>query len=712
MPAIDKAPPEELDSAFQAVQATQTPRGELNGIQANDLRRRNFSAEQLENGLDLGLPRVSQNSSPLLSIEDKMRYGLPSPPDSLASNSFENIFQPISPLSPLPSANLDPFSRNMGPKRMPASLLADPEGMKLMPTSPQQNDSYMDQSVILNQAPLPVPARNVRYSVPAVIPSPPETPTTGQAGQAITTDEPTRSTFSTGLENVPEEPELPSQDTKAQMTSPEPLLRHTNSFPATMTAAIQANTQHSPKQSPQQSPGRQLHSSRSMTFIQPSDTLGGSIGSIRRKRNDKRRSPVVTQTMPEDLDSSWEDDIDYCYEHAAEADCEFDWTNTSRFEEDSADEFDVEHDKSLAPPAPLTPNRKSQAHSSTSSQEQGRLQSAQSFGSFRWTGSVSDRDSVPELDPHSSDCGSTISAPTPADRVAFPRGDAVISHATHYMDDEPYLAEPSLLLPHDAKKHVVKDEEAYEDLLATYDSPDYPFQYRPASTIARMPPPPLHTRKLRGTASANELKTSYLSRRPFPPSPDPLEHAQRQSNRSSFITQAPASALSSPGFSVVRRKPVPPSLTSPQAARARSAFRGQAALPSIEAGSSAEPSPTELFSPGLPLQGHRSPPRSERRKVTFTLGNDTSDSAYSTDAEPTPLQERKTDPLPQWESPLPSPMSSKSDHRRVSSAMPLGRTEQRNSTYSLSLFPSPPLKSSARRRQRTSTMPSSLQSPA
>lgn len=32
---------------------------------------------------------------------------------------------------------------------------------------------------------------------------------------------------------------------------------------------------------------------------------------------------------PNEIDHCWEDDIDYCYEHAAEADCEFDWDRSS-----------------------------------------------------------------------------------------------------------------------------------------------------------------------------------------------------------------------------------------------------------------------------------------------------------------------------------------------------------------------------------------------
>ena len=38
---------------------------------------------------------------------------------------------------------------------------------------------------------------------------------------------------------------------------------------------------------------------------------------------------------PKGIDASWEEDIDYCYEHAAEADCDFDWERVSRDDEKS-----------------------------------------------------------------------------------------------------------------------------------------------------------------------------------------------------------------------------------------------------------------------------------------------------------------------------------------------------------------------------------------
>ena len=44
---------------------------------------------------------------------------------------------------------------------------------------------------------------------------------------------------------------------------------------------------------------------------------------------------------PQGFDTCWEDDIDYCYEHAAEADCDFDWDKISTREDEINDTFET-----------------------------------------------------------------------------------------------------------------------------------------------------------------------------------------------------------------------------------------------------------------------------------------------------------------------------------------------------------------------------------
>ena len=44
---------------------------------------------------------------------------------------------------------------------------------------------------------------------------------------------------------------------------------------------------------------------------------------------------------PQGFDTCWEDDIDYCYDHAAEADCDFDWDKMSTREENINDTFET-----------------------------------------------------------------------------------------------------------------------------------------------------------------------------------------------------------------------------------------------------------------------------------------------------------------------------------------------------------------------------------
>ena len=50
-------------------------------------------------------------------------------------------------------------------------------------------------------------------------------------------------------------------------------------------------------------------------------------------------SPRPISCSPLPLDPSWEDDVDFCYEHAAEADCDFDWSRVS-LEKDCTERYD------------------------------------------------------------------------------------------------------------------------------------------------------------------------------------------------------------------------------------------------------------------------------------------------------------------------------------------------------------------------------------
>lgn len=54
----------------------------------------------------------------------------------------------------------------------------------------------------------------------------------------------------------------------------------------------------------------------------------------------RRRSSVNLKAIQETIYESWDADIDYCYEHAAESNCNFDWTRSSI---DEARQDDAEH---------------------------------------------------------------------------------------------------------------------------------------------------------------------------------------------------------------------------------------------------------------------------------------------------------------------------------------------------------------------------------
>ena len=98
-------------------------------------------------------------------------------------------------------------------------------------------------------------------------------------------------------------------------------IRHAKSFPATEPSI------KSPA-SPIYSllPSVKLSHGKKSTSSDPTLPLSSSeIEDIPHRSRVSRKLSIVSKNM----EGSWEDDIDYCYEHAAEADCAFDWHRSS-----------------------------------------------------------------------------------------------------------------------------------------------------------------------------------------------------------------------------------------------------------------------------------------------------------------------------------------------------------------------------------------------
>ncbi|KAJ4358930.1 hypothetical protein N0V95_002636 [Ascochyta clinopodiicola] len=258
---------------------------------------------------------------------------------------------------------------------------------------------------------------------------------TTYVGNAVTTPDDsavqaTTPPFSPRLEDVAEEPE--------RFVSPRPApqpprLRSPTSPKSPFLESFSFN---------QRSPGAtKFNSQRSETLGSPESPRKSPVPKpsvVRRKSNTWRA-----------IEDSWEDDVDYIYEHALEADCDNDWDCVSE-DESFADRhhalaWAIREDRPAAPRAsqPLHPQIN----------ENPMFQFQLPFDSSRLSPS---NDSVPDLGPTSAVSASTT----------------VTSLQTPFHESEGFMLSPSLLLP-----QVYKDAEeaSYEDILKEYVGSDCHF---------------------------------------------------------------------------------------------------------------------------------------------------------------------------------------------------------------------------------------------
>lgn len=297
--------------------------------------------------------------------------------------------------------------------------------------------------------------------------------------------------FTPGLGNVAEEPERfasPRPAPHPPMKSPKPPRSPTfDSFSFSSQRspiARRRGSYTSPKSSNQKTP-------MTRPISQMSDTLGSlgnnRRGSVRRTASTRRKSNTWRV-----IEGSWEDDIDFIYDNALEADCDFDWDCTSdddTFEDRDRTPEQQDHDRSTGTTsgsAPPAPNR--------------------SFpGSFRASLLVPSASSVPELEIKSAVSTSTIDTPglrTPSDFFTplVPRP-APLEH------DEQFGLNPVLLVPQDLKEHV-PHEEMYDDLLADYDDSDRHFPLLEASQSVASSTRSSHVRSSKRSSYDSSLMSS------------------------------------------------------------------------------------------------------------------------------------------------------------------------------------------------------------
>ncbi|MCJ1458654.1 hypothetical protein MMC28_009028 [Mycoblastus sanguinarius] len=321
---LDDASINDLVSEFSAIRASQRPRRELRGIKAEDIPRRSF-AREASGSANSSPPRTAYADSPSLSPEHT-QHPLPTVPHSPAT--------PDRSLHPVASAEI--FTQ-------PSAIYYTAQSS---PTTPPPRSSSRNHSTDFfsfhQDNPIDTSEYDISSEGPESLDYPIATWNDGvydfEVPHAVTTPDDTAHTirplpFSmvrTELTGVPEEDETLEGKRNSTTTlirrpsTPNSNLRHAKSFPGI-------------KLSPHRWSGA-LPPALESDIDSPTKAPKKSVQSVApcmEHLEDVPVRPHLIRRISRGIDDSWEDLIDYCYEHEAEADCNFDWDSVSTRDEET-----------------------------------------------------------------------------------------------------------------------------------------------------------------------------------------------------------------------------------------------------------------------------------------------------------------------------------------------------------------------------------------
>ncbi|KAJ4302868.1 hypothetical protein N0V90_001759 [Kalmusia sp. IMI 367209] len=465
--ALQEASENELVAGFRAVRASQAPQRNLTGIKAEDLHSSNCSTEDLTipERRSISAMELRPHTDYVDSIVDAQE---PTPlqedssrPSLRQTRSVESFSRPgINPRMHRHTQSANPPPRVSS--RLPGSVhdnmqdtVNDRQSVSATTRTNRQSgvwDSYAPLSPTLIGGLLPSMAEEPDYVGHAL------TTPDNSAMLAITPP------FSPGLEDVAEEPERfvsPRPAPEPPIKSPRsPRSPSHESFSFNQRSPIsKAHNRRSSHALPKQSNQKQ---GITRPMSQMSDTLG-SPGLTRRHSVRKAPSTRRKSNTWRVIEESWEDDIDYIYDNALEAECDLDWEHTSEDRDRTPEQQD--HHRASA----VTSN--SNPTSSPMLGEEPALSPGLFAGNFRSSLLVPSTTNVPELELRSAVSSSTAdtSVHTPSDYFnphGFPHGP--------FGEADRFSFTPSLLGPQDYKEQIPR-EEIYDNLLADYEGLDRHF---------------------------------------------------------------------------------------------------------------------------------------------------------------------------------------------------------------------------------------------
>lgn len=350
VPNLERSSQVPPQNEWSAVRASEIPTiGASRGIQAEDLRVPNFSSKATRPHDDDDVaPHVVPHRRENSVVRPPSWHKSPPRPMVKHSRSQDQIPGVPPPRPPRSPTGLD-LNFDLQPPVPPPRSSSRPS----VPSVPRRDSEALgnimsDRAQAMNgfRFPPPLPLHTEASSPPPTSQGPSSpTATAERRYSRIFMPSPTEnpnwpltcplhnasvSTFEAGLPDVPEEEEhhgLPKRS-RASIRSNNSSLRGSQSVPALRKASVSEHSSHD----------RTL--SRESTIFGHFDLATAQ----RAEREAMEEAQDDSDPLPRDI---WEDVIDYCYEHEAEADCEYDWDRPSidmgreptfLFTEDEADD--------------------------------------------------------------------------------------------------------------------------------------------------------------------------------------------------------------------------------------------------------------------------------------------------------------------------------------------------------------------------------------
>ena len=302
-------------TGFFAIRASQAPQQELKGIRAESLGEKGCQAEsssQISSD-----PITPPPKSPTRSQYHRSNSPFSTSGSLKYSRSIENFSQPspgayrapTSPTGPPPRVSSRQFKHELFTCHPEPSIPEDPtRTLSTVGGTMNSDDRYCFGNI------------------PHAVTTPDDT--------ALTLRSFPFGSSGTELADVPEEDEH-----SVKRLSNGSGLRHSRSFPATPPLSYHCSEAVPP-------PAVAEHLVPRFDGVASNEDSVPCIDQPFDEVPIRPRVPRRVSVGPKGIDASWEEDIDYCYEHAAEANCDFDWERVSA-EDDKHKNSYAEHTPSL-----------------------------------------------------------------------------------------------------------------------------------------------------------------------------------------------------------------------------------------------------------------------------------------------------------------------------------------------------------------------------